>query len=57
MKHKLNLDEQIEHMKNKGVKFNLINEQQAKDNYLLEHIILSLNLMQKFITKITQALI
>lgn len=31
MKHKLNLDEQIEHMKNKGVKFNLINEQEAKD--------------------------
>lgn len=36
MKPKLSLDEQIEHLKEKGVLFNIMNEAEAKD-YLIQH--------------------
>lgn len=35
-KKKLSIDEQIEHMKNKGIQFNIIKEQEAKE-YLLNN--------------------
>ena len=53
MKTKLTVDEQIDHMKQKGIKFDIVSEEYAQNLiYLITHTISNLNHMPKHLNTI-----